>query len=248
MLVIETEMVLATLSAVVGGVFLGVSCARVIPSAFVAEVSFVVIPCVLLVVHYARKESRPSWTRTGGPAASSASPDAESLDTSASHSEGGSEDSAASAPPPDESEAELFREQPTATSNVPVYVRVEQERRRLGLAVDVETGGAWATAHCLHFLDTSGRKVKYTVRANSKKQRSAVLELAVKGWKPRKSKGIFYDASSRSIRDGRKTFIVPSQDAPLVRKTLALLCKVSSVRLDYADEVMGPRKRSPQSQ
>ena len=76
---------------------------------------------------------------------------------------------------------------------------------------------------------------------SSKRQRSAVLELATEGRTPRRSKGISYDAASRSLRDGKRTFVVPSKDTPLVTRSLTLLCKVSSIRLEHLGEAARQR-------
>ena len=118
-------MTLSALSLVAGGGLLGVVCARAVPSTPVAlaQASFVAVLCVLIAVRYAARKER-----------------------GASDWEGSTEDSVAPALPPEEGD-----ESPAPQVPAHIHVRVEQEKRRLSLVGAAEVGGAWATAHCLHF-------------------------------------------------------------------------------------------------
>ena len=82
------------------------------------------------------------------------------------------------------------------------------------------------------YLDTEGRKIRYTLRPSNNTSRATILELLVEGKKPRKVKHIMYDDSLHVITDGRNRLTIPPNDIATVMKCLNFLCKVGSIQLD----------------
>lgn len=91
----------------------------------------------------------------------------------------------------------------------------------------------------LHFVDTKGRKIKYTLRTRSNK---TILELLVEGKRARKVKQIEYDDSLHIIRDGRNTIPIQKDDTVNMMKCLQVLCKVAVVQLDVINASLQLRK------
>ena len=73
----------------------------------------------------------------------------------------------------------------------------------------------------LHFADTKGRQIEYTLRTRSNK---TILELLVEGKRARKVKQIIYDDSLHIIRDGRKISI-QEEDTVNIIKCLQVLAR-----------------------
>lgn len=122
---------------------------------------------------------------------------------------------------------------PRADPSLPIHERVEQEKLRLSLTMFEEAPIVKSTATALRFQDTKGRTIRYTLRPSKKKSSSTFLELMIEGEKPRKVRSIIYDDASGAINDGKtEPLCVPPCDIATVMKSLILLCKIASVKLD----------------
>lgn len=248
----ETEMIMISLPMILVGGIIGISCARAVPSSSIIEASLGV-SVLLILIYFARREKGRYLaeeenfviSRCIGAKMSS---DADSLSTSGSEGSRAEPSSPKGVPP---EPGVIFSKGPplqismessqTATS-IPIHIRVEQEKRRLSREGCEEPVGAKATAYCLRFQDTDGKNIRYKVRSSKKNTSATVLERLVEGKRPKKVKSIVYDAASHAIHDGKNRFLVPSSDVAIVMKSLNLLCKVASVKLDCTNSSPGLRK------
>jgi len=210
------------------GTIVGIISARYVPSSFIIEVSLAV-GVALLVMHLVRREksSRKSlptemifkhnvddddsneWTTPSVVPSECTAKAEESLDTLSI-----SASSDISTPPID-------------TENI-IPNQMEERNR------SCKTSSSY-----LHFVDTKGRKIKYTLRTRSNK---TILELLVEGKRARKVKQIIYDDSLHIIRDGRNIISIQKDDTVTVMKCLQVLCKVGGVQLDVINASSQLRK------
>ena len=224
-MVMSSARILSSISICIGTI-VGITCARYVPSSFTIEVSLVV-GVALLVMHLVRREksSRKSfeilfkhngddddsndWTTPLAVPSECAAKAEESQ-----HTISLSTDSDISTPPTDKE------------NMIPNQM---EERNR-----SCKTSSSY-----LHFVDTKGRKIKYTLRTRLNK---TILELLVEGKRARKVKQIVYDDSLHIIRDGRNTIPIPKNDTVNMMKCLLVLCKVAVVQLDVINASSQLRK------
>lgn len=253
-------MILITLSTILGGIIIGITCARAVPASFIVELLLIVGVGIMIfsMVSSLRKKGRSSpgkksfpFARGPGrkmPSDSDRAPLSDS-DSSSTHETDGTaatsnllphdvpsnvtfEVATATAPSITIRECEKPVVNSQASSICPILERVEQEKMRLSGLQGGEEPDVKAIPHGLCFKDRSGREIRYTLRPSLKKSRSTFLEISVDG-KPRKvRKNIMFDNACNSINDGRGEIFVPSKDIALVMKRLSLLSKVASVTLD----------------
>lgn len=264
MVTTEKKMLLVSLSIIVAGGMIGISCARAVPSTYAVEVSMAVVLWILLLIMYrGRKEERYPMTEEERYIVSRCSarkivsgtdtPESLSASFNTSNSEGSAQSPTMLSDEICETKAQasdaglskgtprnLSKGSPPMTIRIPIHIRVEQEKRRLSLNECEEPVGAKATKHCLRFPDSDGKRIKYSIRM-SKRTSVTFLELSVEGKRPRKVKSIIYDDASHAIQDGKNTFLLLPRDVAVVTKSLNLLCKVSSVKLDCVNGLLGPR-------
>jgi len=249
----KTKMILVSSSMILVGGIIGISCARAVPSSSIMEASLGV-SVLLLFLYFARREKgrylaeEESFVDSRCIGAKMSS-DADSLSTLGSEGSRAEPPSPkcvpsdgtplceASSPEPGDSLSkgpprQISMESPPTATSISIHIRVEQEKRRLSRKGCEEPVGAKATAHCLRFQDAEGKNIRYMVRSSKKRTSATVLERLVEGKSPKKVKSIVYDDASRAIHDGKNRFLVPSSDVAIVMKSLNLLCKVASVKLD----------------
>jgi len=166
------------------GTIVGITCARYVPSSFIIEVSLVV-GVALLIMHLVQREKSSRKSLPTEIICKNNVVSNEWTTPSAVHSE--------------------------------CKVKAEESQHILSLSTDISTPPATDTENIipnqmeernrscktsssyLHFVDTKGRKIKYTLRTRSNK---TILELLVEGKRARKVKQIVYDDSLHIIRDG----------------------------------------------
>mmetsp|Transcript_28775 Transcript_28775/g.60741 ORF Transcript_28775/g.60741 Transcript_28775/m.60741 type:complete len:297 (+) Transcript_28775:214-1104(+) len=256
----EVEMILVSILTILVGGIIGISCARAIPSSFIIEASLAVI-ILFLIIHLSRRKKDLLLAEDENfiesryiTSAKIAAFDAERAELltqkrTPSFSKRSLNETTSSQPPPAAQitlgpKRQVLKEIPeTEPKRIPIHVRVEQERLRLlSIKENKEPAGARATAHCLKFRDTQGRNIRYAVRTSQKGTSATLLELLVEGKSPRKVRSIVYDDASHMLLDGKNKFFVPSSDVTTVMKSLNLLCKVASVKLDCVHGSPGLKK------
>jgi len=84
----------------------------------------------------------------------------------------------------------------------------------------------------LYFFDTSGKWALFTLRHSKKNPKVVVLELAIQDKKTHKVKNIVFDKEASTLTDKKNTIFLPSEERGIIMKSLNLLCKIASVRLD----------------
>mmetsp|Transcript_25122 Transcript_25122/g.60452 ORF Transcript_25122/g.60452 Transcript_25122/m.60452 type:complete len:460 (-) Transcript_25122:211-1590(-) len=315
----QVEKALVSLSLILAGAIIGISCARAVPSSFTAELSLSV-GILLLAMGFFRRNKKQTvhvkaLTFDQLPNRRRTSSDSDSLSSSSSWTDGSAEcvtdspkavEATLSASFEDIAKRQVHRERPPSpdTKLIPIHVRVEQENLRLGLLDDdadtvpplpalssskrsrskasvsvsrdenespVQTNnripsrrGALpeiddlpinlrveqeklrlsftkseepqrvkTTSLSLRFQDIRGRTIRYTIKPSKKKSRATFLEVYAEGSKPRRCKKIIYDGPNNSIIDGKiDKFFVPPSDIDAVMKRLNLLCKIAFVNLE----------------
>ena len=222
--------ILSSISICIGTI-VGITCARYVPSSFIIEVSLSV-GVVLLVMHLVRleKSSRKSLPteiifKHNGDDDDHNSNEWTTPSAVPSECAAKTEDSQHILSLSDNSDISMPR--PTDTENI-IPNQMEERNR------SCKTSSSY-----LHFVDTKGRKIKYTLRTRSNK---TILELLVQGKRARKVKQIVYDDSLHIIRDGRNTISIQKDDTVNVMKCLQVLCKVGGVRLDVINASSQLRK------
>lgn len=120
-----------------------------------------------------------------------------------------------------------------ATDDLPIHLRVEQEKLRLSFTKSDEEDRVKATALSLRFRDIRGRTIRYNIRPSKKQSRATFLEIHAEGNRARRCKKIIYDGPNNAIIDGKiDKFFVPQSDVDAVMKRLNLLCKIAFVNLE----------------
>lgn len=151
--------------------------------------------------------------------------------------------------PPTEKFIPIGPGESSTVANIPIHVRVEQEKKRLSLVGSKEEpSGVKTTAHSIRFRDAQGRNIRYALRPSQKKTCATWLELSIEGESPRKVRALVYDETRHCLMDKKTKVHVPPNDAILVMKSLKLLCKISMVRLDCSSGAQQPGMRKVQSE
>ena len=93
-----------------------------------------------------------------------------------------------------------------------------------------------------YFSGVDGKWALFTARNSKRNPKQAVLEVSIQDKKARKISHIIFDDFTRSLIVGKNKVVVSQADKTAVMKSLNLLCKITSVKLDCVNGSATMRK------